>query len=138
MKAKSFSLFLLMTIISAISCDKSQCNNTNETFNKFPPDSKEYTSELARQISSIGPENLSYWFDKYLKKEGKEFIVVQINGDKLCAEAQLEVKDWSKISGMRREISGYHGAQLKGLTIDIHQDSTGTNLMYKDVYEVID
>jgi hypothetical protein len=93
---------------------------------------------LAKQIKSIQAENLSYWYDKYLKKDGREYIVVYIQGQGLCAKGEIQVTDWSKITGMRKEISGYGGAKLEGLNFEIIQDSTGTNFLYKDVDRVID
>jgi hypothetical protein len=39
---------------------------------------------------------------------------------------------------MRRETSGYRGAELKGLKIHIKQDATGTNFVYAHVDKIID
>jgi len=39
---------------------------------------------------------------------------------------------------MRKEINGYRGAELKGLRLEIEQDSTRTNLIYKNIDTVID
>ncbi len=124
--------------IFANSCNRSECKNTNPTFDKFRPDTKEYKSELAKRLKSIGTNNLSYRFDKYLKKGGKEFIVIHIQGEEFCAKGEIQVNDWGKISGMRREISGYSGAELIGLKIEIKQDSLGTNFIYEDIDKIID
>lgn len=139
MKIKLSNFFLLLaTLIFSNSCDKPECKNTNPIFDKFMYNTKEYKSELAKQILSIGTRNLTYWFDKYLKKGSEEFILIHIQGEKLCAKGEIKVNDWSKISGMRKEISGYRGAELKGLKLEIEQDSTGTNLIYKSVDMIID
>lgn len=139
MKTKLSNFFLLLaTLIFSNSCDKPGCKNTNPIFDKFMFTTKEYKSELAKQIESIGTRNLSFWFNKYLKKSGEEFILINIQGEKLCAKSEIKVNDWSKISGMRKEINGYRGAELKGLKLEIEQDSTGTNLIYKNVDTIID
>jgi len=139
MKTISSSLFPVLAIfIFASSCDRPECSNSNLTFDKFTPDTKEYKNELAKQIQSIGTDNLSYWFDKYLIKDGKEFILVNIQGGGLCAKGEIQVKDWGKISGMRREVSGYRGAGLKGLKFEIRQDSSGTNFTYVNIDRIID
>jgi hypothetical protein len=131
---------VLLSFISFLSssCDKSACENTNPKFDKFSIGSKEYKSELAKQIRRIGSENLSYWFDKYLKKDGQEFIIVDIQGRELCAKGEIQVYEWAKISGMRRASTGFHGAELKGLQIEIKENSTGTNFIYINVDRVID
>ncbi len=128
----------LAVFIFASSCDRPECKNTNTTFNKFMPDTKEYKIELARQMESIGTENLSYWFDRYLIKGDEEFIVIHIQGDELCAIGEIQVDDWGKISGMRRQTNGYRGAELKGLKFETKKDSTGTNFIYRDIDRVID
>lgn len=139
MKFKVLNLSLLIVIfIFANSCNRRECRNVNPVFDKFTFDTKEYKSELARQIQSIGTENLSYWFDKYLKKGGKEFIVIYIQGGELCAKGEIQVDDWGRISGIRREVSGYSGAELSGLKIKIEQDATGTNFIYDNIDRIID
>ncbi len=139
MKLKVWNLYLLTTIfIFANSCNRPECRNTNPFFDKFTFDTKEYKTELARQIKSIGTENLFYVHNKYLKKNSKEYIVIHIQGGELCAKGEIQVNDWSKLSGMRREISGYRGAELQGLTFKIEQDSTGTNFVYENIDRIID
>jgi hypothetical protein len=120
------------------SCDMPECRNSNPIFDNFSPDAKEYRSELAKHISHIGAKNLSYWHDKYVKKGGAEYIVVYIQGKDLCAKGEIQVSDWGKISGMRREVSGYHGAKLQGLDFEVILDSTETNFLFKDTDRVID
>ena len=128
----------LAVFIFTSSCDRPECKNTNITFNKFSPDTEAYKIELARQMQSIGTENLSFWFDRYLIKGDKEFIVINIQGSELCAIGEIQVNDWGKISGMRRQISGYRGAELKGLKLETTKDLTGTNFIYKDIDRIID
>ncbi|MDB5230180.1 MAG: hypothetical protein JWN76_985 [Chitinophagaceae bacterium] len=138
MKSKISTLILAIVYIAFSSCNRSECRNTNLIFDKFSPDTKEYKTELAKQIQNVGAENLSYWHDKYLKKDGAEYIVIYIQGQGLCAKGEIQVTDWSKIIGMRGESSGYRGAKLEGLNFKIIQDSRGTNFLYKDIDRVVD
>jgi hypothetical protein len=136
---KTLNLILSTALLSsAISCDKPECKNTNPVFSNFTPDTKEYKNELANQIKNIGAENLSYWHSGYVKKDTAEYILVFMQGKDLCAVGELQVRDWQKISGMRRDVSGYRGSELKGLKFDIRQDSAGTNIVFKDVVSIID
>jgi len=139
MKSKVSIQFLLLAIFFfANSCNRFECRNINPVFDKYTFDTKEYKKELARKIQSVGTENLSYWFEGYQKKSGKEFIVIHIHGGELCAKGEIQVNDWRKISGMRRGVSGYSGAELRGLKIEIEQDSTGTNFIYDNIDKIID
>lgn len=139
MKSKTHNLFLLLVIIVFTSaCDRPECKNTNAIFDQFTLDKKEYKSELAKQMQSVGAENLTYWFDKYLKKDDKEFIVIHIQGEGICAKGEILVNDWNKIEGMRREHAGYRGAELEGLKIAMEEGSSGTNFIFKDIDKIID
>ena len=139
MRIKALNMFLLTSIFIVVnSCDRPECNNTNPTFVKFTADSKEYKKELAKEMQSIGIENLSYWFEKYIKQGDKEFIEIHIQGKTLCAIGKIQVNDWSKISGMRKVTNGYRGAELKGLRIKIQNDSTETNFVYDNIETIID
>ena len=130
--------FLSAMLVFESSCGRPGCTNTNTTFEKFMPGTNEYKSELAKQIQSIGSGNLSYWFDNYLMKDGKEFILVDIQGDALCAKGEIQVFDWNKIGGLRNEKNGYRGSELKGLKIDTRQDSSGTSLIFQDIAGIVD
>jgi hypothetical protein len=139
MRIKLLNMFpFLALVVFTSSCDRPECKNTNTTFNKFSPDTKEYKIELARQMQSKETKNLSYWFERYLIKGDKEFIIIRIKGDELCAIGEIQVNDWGKISGMRSQVSGYRGAELKGLKLETKEDSTGTTFIYRDIDRVID
>ncbi len=133
------SLILLsVCCLSIYSCDMPECSNTNSVFNKFSPDAREYRDELGKQIRNIGVRNLSYWHDQYLEKNGAEYIVVHIQGKDLCAKGEIQVNDWTKLSGIRNEPSGYRGAELVGLDFEIDSDSTGTVFRFEDIDKIID
>lgn len=139
MTSKATMLILCAGLCLAVgSCNMPECRNTNPIFDNFAPDTQEYKNELAKQIKDIGIENLSYWHDKYVKKDDAEYIVVYIQGQNLCAKGEIQVDDWKKISGLRKDISGYSGAELEGLDFEIIQNSTETNFLFKDVDRIID
>lgn len=139
MQSKTLNLILLaIMVILLYSCDRSEYKNTNPTFNNFTADTEEYKRELANEMQSIGTENLSYWFKKYIKKGDQEFIEIHIHGKGLCAIGEIQVNNWDKISGMRKETSGYRGVELKGLKIKIENDSTTTNFIFDNVEGIID
>lgn len=120
------------------SCNMRECRTNNPVFANFSPDSREYRNELAKQIQDIGPGNLSYWHDHYLKRDGDEYIVVQIQGDGLCAKGEIQVNDWTKMGGLRKEPSGYSGAELVGLDFEIVPNPSGDKFLFKNVNRIID
>ena len=132
---KIFSLLFLCIIF--ISC-RHECNNKNLVFENYAPESTEYKTEVVKQINLIGADNLSYYYDSYTKKAKQEYIAVNIEGDSICAKGILLVKDWSKLGDLRREISGYEGVELKGLRLNLEKDSISSNLIFKDLDNIID
>lgn len=131
-------IFIAIFLTLVISCNKPNCKNTNPIFEKFLPESDEYKHELANQIKVIGFENLNYWFDKYSKKNNQESIEIYVQGDSLCAKAILEVKDWSKLKNLRKEVNGYNGAKLIGLRMRIESVGIKTNFIFEDIDNIED
>ena len=130
---------LLLLLFSVISCQRPACNNTNPVFSQFAPDSKEYKNELARQIRSVGVENLRYWYDGYRKEATREFIIAHIQGETLCTKGELLVTNWDeKIQGLRGSDRGYSGAELSGLKLDIQEGPAGAILIYKGLDRIVD
>ena len=132
-------LMLLLIILTAESCDRPNCENTNPIFNQYDMNSEEYTSELLSQIKEIGQDNLTYWFSSYEEENGNEYIMVHIQNDSLCAKGMIKVDNWGGIEGIKRtKGKGYLGAELRGLTFTIEKDASKTEFVYKDVARIID
>ena len=132
-------LALLILCLSHVSCDRPKCKNQNPIFDSYSIDSKEYKNELAKEITRIETPNLRYWLNSYLEENGKEYIVVYIQNDELCAKGILEVKEWTKIEGIKkRKGVSYRGAELLGLEFEIYQTDSTTNFIYKNLERIID
>ena len=76
MKIKTFyllsSCFLLGSLVSCN--DRPDCTNTNEIFNKYSPNIKEYKDELVNQLRLVDNTKLKYWIKEY-KLIGSEFCL---------------------------------------------------------------
>jgi hypothetical protein len=143
MKNKQTSVFIVYFSIClltlALSCNRSLCENTNSVFRKYSPESQEYKIELSQQLQTTDNRKLSYWFDRYESRQGREHILVDIQGEGLCAKAHILVNDWSKLEGIKSARGiGYHGAELKDLKISVGRDSTEIELLYEDLNYIID
>ena len=110
----------ILIVLFLISCDRTECKNTNHIFNQFTPD---------KEI-----KNLHYWLDKPIVVNGKQLVEVYIQGHGLCAKGQLFVADKAKQRGLESYGSeGYHGAELRNVDIRIQKDSAGTNFILEQV-----
>jgi hypothetical protein len=126
-------------LVLIFSCNKPPCENTNSVFNTSSPESKEYKIELLQQLQKRDNRKLSYWFDRYESRNGKEYILVDIQGEGLCAKASVLVNDWRKLKDIKStEGVGYHGAELKDLKISVERGSTEIELLYEDLTYIID
>jgi hypothetical protein len=121
-----------------MSCGGPECKNNNLALDKLSSEMAEYKAELAKQIKISGTDNLSYYYDGYMKKDSLEYISIRIKGDSLCAKGELLVKDWTKLGDLRRNVSGFSGAELKGLKFEIEENTNPVNLIFLNVDEVID
>ncbi len=132
-------IFILFVILTVVSCDRPICSNKNPVFDKYDINSFEYKTELLKQIEKIGQKNLSYRFESYIKENEKEYIIINIKNNSLCAKGKILVKDWNKIEEIKRTSGqSYVGAKLKGLTFNIENDSNKIELIYKDITRIVD
>jgi hypothetical protein len=133
------TLTLSALIIGLSACDRSTCKDQDPIFDRYSYDSQEYKRELADRIRNIGPENLEYWFDAYVQKDGNDYLLVDIRNDSLCATGMIEVNDWHKLEGIKRTKGvGYKGAKLKGLTFQVTQDSAEVQFTYRTLDRIVD
>ena len=132
-------IFILFVILTVVSCDRPICSNKNPVVDKYDINSFEYKTELLKQIEKIGQKNLSYLFESYIKENEKEYIIINIKNNSLCAKGKILVKDWNKIEEIKRTSGqSYVGAKLKGLTFNIENDSNKIELIYKDITRIVD
>ena len=139
---KAFIPFLLLVIlqISTLGCDRPACKNTNPVFETHSPDTKAYKDELIRQLSKADRSKLSYWMNAYRKYGNAVYIWANVQGDGLCAQIMMTVKDSDKgIKGiLQTKGRGYRGAELKDLRFDVYQDSAKTEFIFKEISGLID
>jgi hypothetical protein len=135
------SKFIFFVAIAGLmfSCDRPECKNANPIFDNYSPVTNQYKDELARQLQMPEQEDLTYWLDKYESIGDKEYILVYIQGGELCAKGLVLVNNWSKLEGIRRtKGESYHGAELRGLEIDIRRDEQTSELIFNDLDRIID
>jgi hypothetical protein len=115
------------------------CHNSNPVFDNNTPDSKMYRNELARELSGRNKKDIGYWIDHDTRVGGKDYLLVFVQSDSLCAKMQMEVHNWGTLSHVKEVSSkSYSGAGLKNLQYDIVQDTAGARFVYKDVERIID
>ena len=139
MKQEINLIMILFVILAAVSCNSSNCENKNSIFDKYDINSNEYKKELISEIEKLGAQNLTYKFDSYVEKNGKEFIIVNIQNKHICAKGIIRIDNWNKLEGIKRtEGKGYVGAKLKGLTFKIEEKSNKYELVLTDIKRIID
>ncbi len=140
MKSK-INLFIILLSLTTmfISCDRPDCKNTNPLFDNYSPDSREYKTELIKQLKNIDKLKLSYWFKEYVESNGQELLLFNIQGDGLCAIIVLTVEQWDKLEELRQKKgASFRGAEFKNLKFDIQKDSNNVNFILRDFDRIID
>lgn len=122
-----------------MSCGRPECENKNSIFNTNEVTSNEYKKELIKELQRVEKEGVTYWLKSYVEKSGNEYILVNIQGNGLCAEGLLKVNNWTNIEGIRKaKGKSYIGAELKDLTFDIKYSENNIEFIYKNVAQIID
>jgi len=134
------SMVLAMVMVTFIACNRPDCKSKNPIFNNNSYLSEIYKEELAIEIKKAGMENLSYWLSEYKEIQGKEYMVVSVQGPQICAKVPIRVINWdAKISDFHSKKGvTYSGARLDGLQFDIRHKSNGIEFHYVSVQHIID
>lgn len=120
-------------------CDRPECQNTNPVFNSFSSDKQEYKKELVHQLSELPANSLRFWLKDFKLNSAKEILVFYVQGEGLCAEMELEVKDWTGMENLREQQGeSYRGAEFKNLQYLIHQDDQGISFILSSFTDIID
>jgi hypothetical protein len=127
-----------VSVITALfflsSCgDAPPCTNSNTVLASKSDQTPHYKNVLADRLRAASKKELTYHYEGYQKQGNKETIFVNVYGDSLCARMQLLVNDWSKLAGVRRETSGYRGAEIRGLQYDITETGGTASSGNKDI-----
>jgi len=131
-------LFLFVTFLIA-GCDRPECTNTNPVFDKFAPNTEEYKTELAIQLSLVDKGKLAFWFSEYEERGGREYFYFDVQGDDLCAKIVLEPGQSDTFSELRKKKGvSFRGAEFVGLRFDILRDTSGITFIMKDFDRIID
>lgn len=139
-KRKPIQRLLLAGLLClAIACDHPQCRNTNPVFDKFDHGTREYKSELFKQLKNRDQSELYVVFENYERHNEQDFMLVRIEGKDLCAKGLMTVKDWSLLGSIQKNKGeGYRGAVLKDLKFEIQHDSTCMELVFKSLDKIVD
>ena len=127
-------------LIFIVSCDRTECTNTNVIFDKFTPETKEYKDELIKQIAKVDKTKLTYWMKSYQENDNSQSINVNIQGDSLCAVIVLKIASSKNgIEGiLKNKGKSYIGAELKNLKFEIEKDSASTEFIFEEIRGIID
>jgi hypothetical protein len=130
---------LIIILSFFMSCDRPECSSSNKILQQYPVASQEYKRELARLIETSNLDHLGFWFDRYVSNSDGDFMLVNVQGDSICAFAFLKVENWKGIENIRdKQGRGYGGAQLYGLKLHIVKEGANTKFIYDSLERIFD
>lgn len=138
MKSTKFKLSIICFVITITACNKTKVNPTHSVFAQFAPTTKEYKNALAAQIKS-NSDNLTYTFNQMVEENGKNYLTIAVEGPDFNATTLVLVNNWNKLEGIKRTKGiSYSGAELRGLQLEVEDNPSGANLIYKDLEKIVD
>jgi len=134
---KVWSIFVFGII--ALSCNKTDCVNSEPIFDVFAPETKEYQVALAKAIAK-SKTPLTYTLERVTGNKNKGILLIHVVGDSLCAQALVQYQ--SNYKGLEPVIAnqgkGYSGAELKGVLMDLKATDSSAYFIFKSVQAVVD
>jgi len=95
-----------------------------------------YNEELVTQMYSNGEAKLHYWVVDYTVNDKDSFLILEAQGEDLCAYLWLDVSsrgDGKLNNLIGKHAQGYKGAELKGLNYDVVQANGQYRFVYKSL-----
>jgi len=139
MKLIQIHRIAFLLFLGIVSCDRPNCTNQNKVFEANLPESKIYKDELIKQLANTEQSKLSYWLQRYEKRNEGEFLYFYVQGEDLCATLVLTMKNWHKLERVREKKGvSYRGAEFTDLKYEIRKDSLGISFMYQTYDQIID
>lgn len=138
MKVLKIRIAAISLIVSLSACQTGFDTQSNLVFDKNAPSSKAYKNELAVKIKA-NPSGLIYTFNKYFESNGQDFLYITITGEDFKANGLVLVQNWDKLENIRRtKGTGYLGAELEGLRLNIKENSDGAMLVCAGLEKILD
>ena len=75
------SIPIVLLVICINSCDRKSCETDNPIFLNHSINDQDYKIELAKQIESIGQQNLRYWLHDYVNQDESEYLQFYVQND---------------------------------------------------------
>ncbi len=130
--------FVLLSLGIA-SCDGVECTNHNPIFEQHAPTSKEYKSELVKQLQQRNFSRIDYSIKGYEEIDSIAYMKIDISGKNLCAIGYLDIQNTEELEQFKK-VKGvsYSGAGLEGLVYHIDSSDGNYNFIFDDVVWIVD
>lgn len=111
----------------------------NAILDKYPPESREYKTELLTHLRTANLADLDYYIEDYSEKDDRQFLDVSMHSKELCAITQMEITGVEKMAGIISEKAmGSHGAGLDELKFRIDSVDGNYHFYITDFDHIID
>ena len=94
---------------------KPECVNENIVFLQNDWDSYIYKKEVMSVLENAEPEDYRYFFQSIIKRNGKDYLLVNFRNQKECFSASMCVKDWGHLEPVRASHGTYYSNELMNL-----------------------
>lgn len=128
------SFLYAIGILFMQSCTRQQCP-PDDLFKSRDFSTLGYQKDLVKMLKTVNRDKVDYYIEKYLEENSRQYLLVEINSNELCAYVTMDITDCANF-GLLKEKKGmsFIGAGLNNPKF--HIDST--NGTYKFTIDHID
>lgn len=139
-RLKSFGIYAsaIAIILCVAKFSEHRCTR-NAILDKYPPESREYKTELLARLRTTNPADMDYYLEDYIEKDGRQFLDVSMHSQQLCAITRMEITGLEKMAWIiDGKAMGSHGAGLDDLKFGIDSSDGDYRFYVKDFDHLID
>jgi len=132
-------LYLFFIIIMAFIYPPIVCKSENPIFQKYAYDTKEYQHELIQLLKASDLSDTYFYYGKYIDAK---HIMIQVQNDKVCAEALVTVRRMKGKGQFMNHLMAKkgvsYGGPLLGVKLAYQDDEDNPEIILTSVRDIVD
>ena len=135
---KIIKLFLILSAINTISCNRPECTHSNTVFDQYKPTSNEYKIELVTQMEKTGKSSVNYWIKGIEESNDTPYLVLNVQGLDLCATGHFDLRHSNKLEDVIRTKGIDHwSAKIKRFEVYFEEEAN-IDLVNKNLLKIVE
>ena len=134
-------LVFIMTLLFITSCNSDkpglQCFPSAK-WKSLSPKTREYEERVIQELRKSTPTDFRYFFRTFLRKEGRDYILVNFRNEADCFDVPLRIDRLGKLAGMKKVNGQSYPEELNGIIWEIVQEEGFEVVKFLDMADIRD